>query len=53
MSVLQSPETYREESYPVGDAKYPIHVFQVGPHRVWGATAAIIKNLLDRLRSVK
>ena len=52
LPTLLAPETYRREAYPLGERDYPIHVFQVGPHRVWGATGAMLKNLLDRLASL-
>jgi 8-oxo-dGTP pyrophosphatase MutT (NUDIX family) len=52
LSYLLEPSTYRKEVFEVGGARYPIHVYPVGPHRVWGATAAIIKNLLDRIQSL-
>jgi 8-oxo-dGTP pyrophosphatase MutT (NUDIX family) len=47
-SVLNSPETYRKEMISRGAIQLPTHVFYVGGHRVWGATAAMIKNFLDR-----
>lgn len=51
LSTLTSPETYRRETIEHGGLLYPIHVFQVGKHRIWGATGAMIRNLLDRLSS--
>ncbi|MBC7692062.1 MAG: CoA pyrophosphatase [Methylotenera sp.] len=54
LSTLKSDETYRQESLtygPNGDQIYKNHVFQVDEHRVWGATAAMIRDLLDRLAS--
>jgi hypothetical protein len=33
--------------------KYPVHAYQVGPHRIWGATGAMLKNLLDRLAAAR
>jgi 8-oxo-dGTP pyrophosphatase MutT (NUDIX family) len=47
-SLLNSPETYRKEMLSRGGVQFPTHVFYVGGHRVWGATAAMIKNFLDR-----
>lgn len=44
---------YRREFFEIVPLRYPIHVFAVGPHRVWGATGAIIKNLLDRLDRIE
>jgi 8-oxo-dGTP pyrophosphatase MutT (NUDIX family) len=51
-SVLSDPNTYRRELIAVGAVKYPIHVYQVKEHRIWGATGSMMKNLLDRLASV-
>jgi 8-oxo-dGTP pyrophosphatase MutT (NUDIX family) len=51
LETLQSPDTYRLENIEVGPVKFMNHVFQVGPHRIWGATGAMIRNLLDRLAS--
>ncbi|MBL7715230.1 MAG: CoA pyrophosphatase [Bdellovibrionales bacterium] len=50
-SQLAAPGVYQQEPFRVGNLVYPIHVYQVGRHRVWGATGAMIKNLLDRLQS--
>jgi 8-oxo-dGTP pyrophosphatase MutT (NUDIX family) len=47
-SVLLAPETYRKEVVSRGNLEFSTHVFYVGGHRVWGATAAMIKNLFDR-----
>lgn len=52
MSVLAHSETYKQESMEILGARHPIHVYQIDEHRVWGVTAAIIKNLLDRLSAV-
>ncbi len=48
-AVLSAPETYRREMLRVGPVQYPTHVYQVDQYRIWGATGAMIKNLLDRL----
>jgi 8-oxo-dGTP pyrophosphatase MutT (NUDIX family) len=49
LSSLLEPATYRQEYYKVGAFNYPIHVFQVEEHRIWGATGSIIRDLVDRL----
>lgn len=54
-SKLVSPETYSEEVREFRGSRYPMPVFNVGrsgEYKIWGATAAMIKNLLDRLRSL-
>jgi 8-oxo-dGTP pyrophosphatase MutT (NUDIX family) len=47
-SLLSSPDTYRKEWVTRGAFRFSTHVFYVEGHRIWGATAAMIKNLLDR-----
>jgi 8-oxo-dGTP pyrophosphatase MutT (NUDIX family) len=49
LSVLLDPNTYGQELLERAGIRYVTHVFTVPPHRIWGATGAIIKNLLDRL----
>lgn len=52
LATLMTPGVYRAEHVRVGEIDYPIHVYQVGKHRIWGATGAMIKNLLDRLHTL-
>lgn len=52
-SHLTRPGIYRRELYAVGNVTYPIHVFEVDNHRIWGATGALIKNIWDRLGSIR
>ncbi len=49
LAKLQDRETYRKEFVSIGSVRYPTHVFQVGEHRIWGATGSMLRNLLDRL----
>lgn len=49
LTVLTDPATYRKEFVERNGIRYATHVYQVGPYRIWGATGAMIKNLLDRL----
>jgi len=44
-----SPGVYRTESHQVGEVQVQLDVFQIGEHRIWGATAAILKNFFGRL----
>jgi 8-oxo-dGTP pyrophosphatase MutT (NUDIX family) len=53
LGVLRDPATYSRELLRVGPVDYPIHVYRVNGHRVWGATGAMIKNLLDRLAALR
>jgi len=52
LSRLWHADTYRREHLRVGAVGYPIDVFQVDSHRIWGATGSLTKNLLDRLVAV-
>lgn len=49
LKQLRTPGIYRREFRKFGEVNFPIHVYQVGNYRIWGATGAMIKNLLDRL----
>jgi 8-oxo-dGTP pyrophosphatase MutT (NUDIX family) len=49
LSTLQKTDVYSREFIERGQIQYVTHVYQVGPYRIWGATGAMIKNLLDRL----
>lgn len=53
LQELFHPDTYRREMFAVGPIRYPIDVFQIQDHRIWGATGAMTKNLLDRLTSIR
>lgn len=53
LATLSDPGTYRREFKRIGPVNFPIHVYQVGEYRIWGATGAMIKNLLDRLERVR
>ncbi len=52
VSELQSPEVYRTELFETAGLRFTTHVYQLGPHRVWGATGSIVKNILDRLSAL-
>lgn len=52
LRTLLTPGVYRRELASIAGKSYPIHVYQVGPHRIWGATGAMIKNVLDRLAAL-
>lgn len=51
LQKLLDPGTYRKEEYRVGSSRFFTDVYQVNQHRIWGATGAITKNLLDRLNA--
>ena len=56
LKQLRKPEVYSQEKIRFGGVSYPTHVYLLegsqGPHRVWGLTAALLKNFLDRLVQV-
>lgn len=52
LAVLRRDGVYRREFFQAGSVNWPIHVYQVGDYRIWGATGSMIKNLLDRLAAV-
>lgn len=53
LKTLLSPQTYRQEFYEIREGRYPIHVYQINEYRIWGATGAMTKNLLDRLTKLR
>jgi 8-oxo-dGTP pyrophosphatase MutT (NUDIX family) len=52
LSVLLEQGTYKKEFIEREGIRYATHVYQVGQYRIWGATGAMIKNLLDRLTAL-
>lgn len=46
---LESPGVYRTEAHRMGQISYPIHVYLLEKYRVWGATGAMLWNLLQRV----
>jgi 8-oxo-dGTP pyrophosphatase MutT (NUDIX family) len=50
---LEHPQTYRLEYFLAGETRYPTHCFRLGDRKIWGITATILKNLLDRLAQVQ
>lgn len=51
-SVLTHASTYQKEMIRRGDVQFPTHVYTVEGRRIWGATGAMIKNLLDRFERI-
>ncbi len=51
LTRLMEPGVYRQEIFSVEGRQYPIHVYHVGSHRIWGATGSMTKNFLDRMES--
>ena len=53
LAELQDPKVYARELHQWNELRYPIHTYQIAEHRIWGATGSMVKNLLDRLASLR
>lgn len=49
---LLKPGVFWEERWGMGDMSWPISFFDLGPDVIWGATAAMLRDLLARLLDV-
>lgn len=52
---LQNPSVYHHEQWSTGGSQahqVPIHFFQYQDLTIWGATGAMLKNILDRLEKL-
>lgn len=47
LSLLQDPATVREQKFIYGKAVYSNWAFDTEPNIIWGATARVLKSLLD------
>lgn len=52
LDVLLDSKSYQEEVKMLGKLEYRMDVFQVEDYKIWGATGAMIKNLLERVEEV-
>ena len=52
LETLQQPENFRFEAVARGPVRLQTPVFHVEGRRIWGATGAMVRNLLDRLARV-
>ncbi len=54
LRLLLDPATRAEEEMELrGGLRLPVPFFRVGEHRVWGATAMILSEFVERLREVR
>lgn len=57
LGEFQDPETYTREprqiSYEGKTAEVLVDVFQIGTHRIWGATGSILKNFIGRWEKLR
>ena len=49
LTELMQPEVYREERWVVGSSSWPMFFFELDGDTVWGATAALLRQLLALL----
>ena len=47
LRALVDPSIYRVESVRVQGTDHDVHYYQHGPHLIWGATARILRDLLE------
>jgi len=52
LAELRQEGVYRSEELILGAHTVSVAVYQLGARKIWGATAAMLKNLLDRLANV-
>jgi 8-oxo-dGTP pyrophosphatase MutT (NUDIX family) len=52
LEALQKPGVFRMEAVARGPVRLQTPVFELEGRRVWGATGAMVRNLLDRLAKV-
>ena len=48
LSVLRDPAVCRKEDWRHRGRKYPVWFYTVGNHEIWGLTAAILRQFLQR-----
>ncbi|MCA9938242.1 MAG: CoA pyrophosphatase, partial [Anaerolineales bacterium] len=53
LSLLLAPETRVVETWQLRGFDVLVPFFQVGEHKVWGATAIILSEFVERLRTVR
>ena len=52
LAFLCDPANRRRESREIGGHQRSFYAFTYGDHEIWGATAAIVVNLAERLRAI-
>lgn len=51
LDVLLDPATVQVEEWHLQGGSWPVPFYRLGPHKVWGATAMILTELLTLLRA--
>lgn len=52
LCTLLDPASRLEEMWQIGERQVLVPYFALGPHKVWGATAVMLSELIERLRHV-
>lgn len=52
LARLRDPQIYHQEDWQHKGRQIPVDFYQLDGHKIWGMTAAILKQLLDRLPPV-
>jgi hypothetical protein len=52
LSLLLNPETRHEEEWNIRGMIVDVPYYQVGSHKIWGATATMLSELVERLRAL-
>ncbi len=50
LDLLLDPATVRQEEWEIRGEMWPIPFYQIGPHKVWGATAMILAEFAAMLK---
>ncbi len=53
LAELLAPEVFREEQWGTGEWSRPVYFFELVGDTVWGATAALLRQLLSRVLDVE
>jgi 8-oxo-dGTP pyrophosphatase MutT (NUDIX family) len=51
LAELANPTIFHAEEWVRGGVARPVYFFEYGPHRIWGATARMLFELLELLRA--
>ncbi len=51
LADLANPAIFHMEEWTRGGVKRPVYFYDYGPHRIWGATARMLFELLELLRA--
>ena len=52
LSHLLAPSTHQEEMWEIRGFQVQVPYYQVNEHKVWGATAMMLSEFLERIRTL-